>query len=88
MENFKNFPKFFKDVDNRMELVEKLIESEEEIKCLEKLLKEAKERKKKFICEYGEYNPGWGEWIYDLFSEASFTIYDYLNYYATLQTNR
>ena len=88
MVHMKKFPKFFKNAENRMVLLDKLIESEEEIKCLEKLLKEAKERKRTFIIKHGEYSPGWGEWFYDYYFDVTNLLRDYLNYYASVQTNK
>lgn len=88
MVHIKKFPKFLVNVENRMTIIDKIIEQNEEIKCLEKLLKEAKQRQRALLCEHSKNNPTWGIWLYDYYFDITTLIGDYFNYYFNVHNNK
>tara|TARA_Y100000389_G_scaffold167768_1_gene173090 strand:- start:1446 stop:1703 length:258 start_codon:yes stop_codon:yes gene_type:complete len=73
---------------SRLCLRDQISESDEEIRCLEKLLEEAKMRKIKLLRVNGKYQSSWGEWLYNYYSDIYNKIYDIGFHYSTVQDNK
>ena len=73
---------------SRMSLRDQISESDEEIRCLEKLLEEAKIRKIKLLRANGTYQVSWSEWFYNYYSDIYNKIYDISFYYSSVQDNK